>query len=361
MIVRLDSQTNAVAEPLLKADAPAVGLQNNFGALRLFFAALVLFSHCFPLVGGNNDAEPLYRVTSRQTTLGSVAVDGFFLISGFLIARSWLRSRSTTDFIRKRILRIYPGYLVALVFSIVIAAVSAGAAWPRYFRGLCHSSEQLLRAVTFLEFGGLDQRITFPTNPFPHFVNGSLWTLNPELRCYALVVGLGVFGLLTRRRLMASLIGATYVLFALHTIQHFGETTMQLSRFALFFLIGGYLSTDESRLPRLTWVGFIASLVLLTITAKVGLLFSLIFPFVFTYLVFGLAFGRRTPGAALFARYDLSYGIYLYAFPIQQLLVQLLELRSPGVLFACAMPITALAAFGSWRWIEAPMLAHKAS
>src|SRR5689334_4137527 len=126
MIVRLHTESTAVTDSFHEANEPSARLQNNFGAMRLFFAALVLFAHCYPLVGAST-ADPLYRATSRQTTLGSIAVDGFFLISGYLIARSWARSRSATDFIRKRILRIYPGYLVAFAVSIGIAAVSAGS------------------------------------------------------------------------------------------------------------------------------------------------------------------------------------------------------------------------------------------
>lgn len=67
---------------------------NNFDFLRFFLAALVIFSHSFPLLDGSKEWEPLYRFTGRQVEAGAVAVDGFFIISGFLIAQSWVRGEA---------------------------------------------------------------------------------------------------------------------------------------------------------------------------------------------------------------------------------------------------------------------------
>ena len=98
---------------------------NNFNALRLGLAVLVIVSHAFPLfLRGGMDREPLGRITTYgQDTFGGVAVNLFFLISGMLITASWLRSKSMQNFLFKRILRIYPGFLVATTVSILIALV----------------------------------------------------------------------------------------------------------------------------------------------------------------------------------------------------------------------------------------------
>lgn len=76
----------------------------------------------------------------------------------------------------------------------------------------------------------------------------------------------------------------------------------------------------------------------------------------FTYLVFAIAFHRVTPGSKLFANQDISYGVYLYAFPIQQAAVHWLGLRDPVSLFFAALPVTLILAYGSWRLVELPLI-----
>src|SRR5947207_2346913 len=93
---------------------------NNLNAIRLLLALLVVFSHCFALTG-QSGSEPLTRWTRGQQTFGSLSVDLFFFISGFLVTASWLRSNSMDDYLRRRVLRIFPGYILGLVFSFVIA------------------------------------------------------------------------------------------------------------------------------------------------------------------------------------------------------------------------------------------------
>src|SRR5258708_21379218 len=88
---------------------------NNFDALRLFLAALVIWSHCYPLLGLNS-FEPIRLLCHAQSDGGKIAVELFFAVSGFLIAKSWMQSRSPKDYIRKRVLRIYPRFIVALAF-----------------------------------------------------------------------------------------------------------------------------------------------------------------------------------------------------------------------------------------------------
>src|ERR1700678_4151390 len=101
--------------------------RNNFNTLRLLFAVLVIFSHSYPVVFGTDEREPLYRYTRGAYTLGAMAVAFFFVVSGFLITRSWLNSAATVEYIKKRCLRIFPGYaMVGLVCFAVIPPL-AGA------------------------------------------------------------------------------------------------------------------------------------------------------------------------------------------------------------------------------------------
>ena len=94
---------------------------NSFDTLRLFFAVLVIFSHSFALGRGSDDTEPLFVLTHGQITSGNVSVWAFFVISGFLIAQSWTRSPNPLKFLKRRIARIYPGFIVAALLSALIA------------------------------------------------------------------------------------------------------------------------------------------------------------------------------------------------------------------------------------------------
>src|SRR5689334_20689842 len=105
-----------------KLDEASLGRSNNIDFLRFALASLVILSHSYPLVWGNNTREPFSMATGGQRTGGELAVEGFFILSGFLITRSWYSARSTGDYLRRRALRIYPGFFVAVAFSGLIAA-----------------------------------------------------------------------------------------------------------------------------------------------------------------------------------------------------------------------------------------------
>jgi len=98
---------------------------NNFGALRLFFAVLVILCHSPILVDGNGSREILSRI-SGTVTFGRLGLDGFFLISGYLITKSFQDSRTIGEYVLKRILRIYPAYVVAFLLCILAVGPFVG-------------------------------------------------------------------------------------------------------------------------------------------------------------------------------------------------------------------------------------------
>ena len=127
------------------------GRENNFNFLRYGLAILVLFAHSYPLSTGQ---EFRYPNGSTAPGLGWLAVNGFFAISGFLITGSWIASRSAGDFLRKRVLRIYPGYLVAYGVSMLIAAFCSG--FVRYARSVYWSPVSLFEDLTCLGFRAMN-------------------------------------------------------------------------------------------------------------------------------------------------------------------------------------------------------------
>jgi peptidoglycan/LPS O-acetylase OafA/YrhL len=350
------------------------GHDNNFDILRLFWAVAVLFSHCFALPHGDNSHEPLARLTNGQTTFGSLAVDAFFVISGFLIAQSWLRSKGQADYLRKRVLRIYPGFLVAALFCVLIAGPLGAASKAAYLHGL--PPARLLFSMATLNLPSVPS--AFAHLPFHGELNGSLWTIRYEFWCYLLLAALGALGLLRQRGVIA---GLFLLILLLHTAEEWfypgiGQGNDLFKRGLLhgieiplvgnldrwprllaFFLAGTVCYLYRERIPRSPRLA-VLSVLLLALCVRWGL--NAMLPLCGSYLLLYAAGSATHVGKALTQRADLSYGIYLYAFPVQQLLIQFLGVQiNPFVLFLSATAITAALAWLSWKLVEQPVLRRK--
>ena len=171
--------------------------ENNFDLIRICLSLLVLFSHCYPLFNGPDAYDPLQHVTQGQQAFGTLAVDGFFAISGFLISKSWIKSPGV-PYIRSRILRIYPGFWVSCIFSVALAMTTA-TRLLEYVKHLLYNLDGMFYQAILVKLGALDSPAVYSTNPMPGYVNGPQWTLSPEVICYAIVAGMGAIGVLSRR------------------------------------------------------------------------------------------------------------------------------------------------------------------
>lgn len=340
--------------------------RNNFDFLRLFLAVLVILAHSYYIALGTEETEPLMRASAGQVDMGDVAVNFFFVISGFLVSQSWLNSHGIRDFLRKRVLRIYPGFLVAMLFcaAVVVPLASDGASDFWTFRRLRNF---VFQAVTLNPFNAPGQ---FANNPVPFRVNGSMWTIRYEVWCYVILAAAGAAGLLARVKWVVSAFVACHVLYVAHSISpllpHSGPAEFFVGdfdnwpRFATFFLAGAAFYLLRARIPRSP---------LLAVLAAVGIACSMPFkgghavtlPVLGTYLAFFAAYagGGRLHG---FGRWgDFSYGVYLYAYPIQQLVVLWAGTTRlhPLVLFALATPLSLAAGAASWHFVEKHFLRLK--
>jgi peptidoglycan/LPS O-acetylase OafA/YrhL len=288
---------------------------NNFDFLRLLFAVLVIFSHSFPLTFGSDATEPFGTLTRGRTTGGGIAVDCFFIISGYLIAGSFLRSKSVLDYLLKRVLRIVPGLFCALVVCSLLIAPGA-----------------------------------FSRNPIGGSVNGSVWTIPYEFACYIGLLILGVAGLLARRKLVAG------IFCGMALIDIMFPALGVWAPFTLMFLAGMVACLYNDRI-RYTLSGAIVCVVVLVCACFVPFVWAAAFSFAGAYFLFWVSFHPAIPfnRAAKFG--DFSYGTYLYAFPIQQTIVSAWgKPIDPYLLFVLATPLALVFAVASWRLIERPFL-----
>jgi peptidoglycan/LPS O-acetylase OafA/YrhL len=326
--------------------------RNNLDFLRLLFAVAVIFAHSYPLALGLNhpSIEPLTVATHGRLDFGLLALAFFFTTSGYLIAGSWLHRKSAAEFVWRRCRRIFPGYAVAVAFSIVIVATIARAPGRGPWLSLIHEA---------VAMGPLMSGRTLQTVPYAGVVNGSIWSIKYELLCYAVLVGAGVAGLLRR----PWVVGLLLVSFAAEPIGHHmprlvrwitGDLT-PLARFLPFFLAGSVAYLWRSAIPMRWWI-FAAICITCGVVARstwcTSRVFEAVLAFATAYAVPYVGFHRRLPLHG-FGRFgDFSYGTYLYAFPIQQLLVFWRPGVGPIALFAMATPLSVLAGAVSWFAVE---------
>lgn len=329
---------------------------NNLDFIRLFLAVLVIFSHSFPLGTGSEAFEPFNVLTRGQTTGGAIAVNLFFVISGFLITQSFERSRNVFSFLSKRVRRIYPGFIVLALLTALFL-----------FHGYVSAFDWLVQTLRLEEF---HHQPIFVSNPFPGTVNGSLWSISYEFWCYIGVALLGITGFLWRGRFLVGVFSLSLLISLLFRVYpwHPGGGILGVvfgyppfwARLLPLYLVGVVFYRFRERIP-LNIVGALLAVIALGISAVLPPLWTLTFPIAGCYLTMWLAFNPSIHFHK-FARYgDFSYGTYLYAFPIQQMIMQAIgHPTKPLLLFAIAAPFTLLAGSISWHLIEKWFLPRRA-
>lgn len=350
------------ASPRTLGDAFA-DRRNALGTVRLALALVVVASHAFLVIG---------QATGPTQLAGAWAVNGFFALSGYLIAGSRLRL-GFGRFVWHRALRILPAFWVVLVVVAFVAAplstlAAGGGVWhvPNAF-GYVFGNASLW--VTQL---GVDD--TLRSVPYGTEWNAPLWTLAHEATAY-LVAGLALTIAFVRRR-PALWLGVAMAAFMVANVAAFGpvdvmsalatagvespftRVVLHAVRLGGFFVAGMLLFALRDRVPLRWWLAVACA-------AALGVLFALDLTGIvgqplFAYLV--LWVGARLP-LRLGTRNDLSYGVYVWAFPVQQLLAVFGVAQAFGAVgsFAVATAITLVIAWASWRLVERPALTLKSA
>ncbi len=333
--------------------------RNNFDFLRILFASFVIISHSYHLLDPLSK-DPVSKFISH-TDLSTLGVFGFFVLSGYLICQSQQNAATVSGFLKKRFRRIMPGLIVAVVLVVFvmgplltnwnIGAYLASAKVYTYF----------FKTVLFLPTDNLLPGV-FEQNPLP-YINGSLWTLRYEVLCYFSICSFFIFR--KQQRLYAIIVfSLLFVLRSLH-IQgmlivdqgldgHLGN----LLNLSYCFYAGVLLKTCEAWVLKYKSMIFLGSFALLLASNLLPLqsersLFLAAFPFF--VLSAGLLYLKILQVPAKIG--DISYGTYIYAFPVQQALISA-GISDVYLLIGLSLGCSWTAGFFSFHFVERKFLSR---
>lgn len=368
----LAENSSAQAPPLNLASserslsAALSGANNSLGVLRLVLASLVIFTHGFPLGGFGED--PLWNISRGQASLGTIAVGGFFAISGYLVAKSG----QSTDFMQfawRRSLRIFPAFWGVLFFAAFVVGpiiwLFDGHNLSSYFTLSVGGPFTYVTSNFFLNIGTYGIHDIFATTtPYGGLTdssvfNGALWTLSYEWLCYLVIGTLVVSGAIVRAKILIPIIAGGLVVVRVAFMVDETRVGQILPAFAdpqliwllMVFMFGATLAVYSRSVPYSNGLGILSG-VLFVVTLRYG-----------GFEIIGLAAGAYFVlylGAALPVWFqkigrssDYSYGMYIYGFVVQQVTAYfgLHKLGYVPYVVGCIV-ITFAFAWASWHLIE---------
>jgi peptidoglycan/LPS O-acetylase OafA/YrhL len=345
----------AVAWPMLLSQAETTTRNNNLTIIRLVAAISVTFAHSFALLAGH----PYDLIPGLHSgSFGSLAVAVFFALSGLLITQSYVRSKSAWTYFEARWLRIFPALFFANLVTAVIVSQLVKKQGLEAFIDI--KNWRYVFGAFFFDYGYYDH--AFQNLPLDS-VNGSLWTLTIEFRLYLFVLICGLIGLFARKYFAL----AIFIILTLAAIFHIDFIVLKM--FPILFHTKTYDPTILS-LPLCFGLGSLVFLfrdkVPLMLTPAIILLMGVIFIDEWLYKVLAFAYASYVFGfhpkvylPSLNFRFDLSYGIYVLSFPLQQISIYYKVTESPWLLFLVTMSIVFPLSFCSWYVIEKPALKLK--
>ena len=332
-------------------DAMAQGY-DNFSLLRFLAAALVIFGHSWA-IAKNPSGVTDWIGQQTQMFSGTVAVNIFFWVSGFLITMSYIRRPKFIPFILARVLRIFPALIVCvLLTALVLGSICTTLplseylhhpdVW-RYIQG-----NSLLSDVRWYLPG------VFEGNSHKGVVNGSLWTLNGEIRMYMFVLALGSFGLLANATrfgwTLASLIVIALFVPSIALVQQ-----PEFLELGAFFAFGAFCYVHRGAIPVSGYLVLTLAFLTLSLRGQPG--YHLMLCAFTAYAALWFSYGPRLPSLEKYG--DYSYGLYLYGFPVQQYVAYLQPELGPLRSLLLSFPLTLALAIPSWHFVEKPMLRFK--
>lgn len=340
--------------------------QNNFDVIRLVAAMFVIVTHSYSLTGTSGH-DFFSEITGGAMMLSHMGVAIFFTISGYLISQSALSSKSWTGYLWRRILRIVPGLAVVVVLSaFLLGPLFTNLSLAHYF-STSETYKHLLNVTIYLSSYGLPG--VFASNPVTS-VNGSLWTLAYEFTLYFAVIPAVLFGLFKKRNLLIAIWIGMFLFRILLADRYFWYSyaspftlnlnMMYLYEWSFYFLSGMvFFAFKDRHVANAKIAGLLVATYIIAALLEHTILLRSLNYVTIPYLVFYLSF---IPGKLnkLGKIGDFSYGMYIYAFPAQQLIIHLSEnmINVPTLILLsilCTLPF----AVASWFLVEKRALMHR--
>jgi peptidoglycan/LPS O-acetylase OafA/YrhL len=329
--------------------------KNNFNLIRFILASLVIFCHNIEFLDGNRNNELLTKLFGTLS-FGEFSVSCFFILSGYLIVKSWDRNSDAKIFLANRVLRIYPGFIVASTISCFLIGPFAGN--PNYFNQFNYAN--FFKNLLFLQIP--DVKNVFVNSNLAH-VNGSLWSIKHEFICYMLVLFLGILSFIKNKKgwilFFLILFSATSFAFYydLKNITDFLSLKFRMMLIFTFAIGGSYYLFGRPYLNKKPL--YIVTGILMLICFFNEDVVEVALAIFGGYLI--LSFAESTvPMLSNFNKLpDISYGIYLYGWPVSKMLIHLnpkisyLQLNIESFCFAV------LFALFSWYIVEKPFISLK--
>lgn len=335
------------------------GRPTGFDYIRVALALLIVLWHTIVTCYGEAGQHAAYLSAYRPII--TMILPPFFALSGFLVAGSLERTPELSKFLGLRALRILPALVVAtFLAAFIVGPISTSLPIRQYFH------DPLFRAYLLNAVGSIHFWLpgVFSANPLPGVVNGQLWTIPSELKCYLLLAVLAFLGVARRRRavfwaalLMQLAVLISWVPYLEHGRLRVFPGPVPGGVLIMCFLAGVALFAWREKLPHSRLLFALAALASVAgLSVPLG---DFLIPYPVAYATIYL--GMTNPKAAALHRLgDLSYGIFLYGFPVQQLVA------SRGgwthhwwINLAIALPITIGLAWLSWTLVEKPVLGLK--
>ena len=344
----------------MKSDNLITRNANNFDFIKILFAWLVIVSHSYVLLG-NQGCDWLCEATHHYINFSYFGVKGFITISGYLIFKSLNRSPNLIDYLWKRVLRIYPALIIVLVLSVGLAYLIYQPT-NNYFK---FNKEALDYILNNLSLYHNQWRIHGVFDTLPNTaINGSLWTMGFEFFFYLMLLMIYPFRkyplviqIILCLTIIILFIGNIYFIDELR-VMPFRLRVDFIFELGLFFMIGAFLGAiDWKHILYKKQIAIIATII------TVAILYFQPNPiwlcFTWPYLVIFIGQGSSKFSNWIHANLeDPSYGIYLYAFPVQQSIIYFFH---PSV--TILLWTSTLIAFGlgilSWKLVEKKTLQFK--
>lgn len=322
--------------------------KNNLDLVRIIVATMVIWSHAFALNFGDGANEPLFRFL-KVTYAGELGVNIFFFMSGLLVTNSILTKKSVSQFIISRFFRIFPALLVLIILTVfiigpLISTLPAGeyfrqtSTWTYLYQNLYLKTNYLLPGC-------------FETNIWASDVNGSLWTLTYEVACYIFLVSIFIVTKGSTRIINTIIYAIVILAFLPNNLllaifnRDFIIATIPMACFA----VGAFFAVNKEKIN--LDFNLLAGMSLLSLIFwRYSTMIDIIFPI--TMSVFFLLFATNKTVLKLMPKYDISYGLYIWHFVIQQIVFLYFGQMNVYLFFLITFLLTAAMSLLSYIFIE---------